>query len=179
MKFLTRKLGLLGALLALIPLGIVLAPSASASAKPPDNIVNWNTQGAICLGISGGKTDAPAVVWTCNTHADQLWRQGKEYGRTGYYQLVNNHNQCLGVSGGSTKEGARVVSWTCLTGHKDQYWKWDTTRNCSYDYLTYNTLDNLKSRYVLGIAGNSSKSGAAVVIWRYQGKCNNQFWDYY
>jgi hypothetical protein len=175
---LIRKIGLLATVFALVPSGILLGLTAPAGAAAGDNIQNWNTQGAICLGITGGEKDASALVWTCNNHADQQWRQGKEYGSTGYHQLVNNDNQCLGVYGGSAAEGAHVVGWDCLTGHKDQYWKWDTSRNCSYQSLTYNTLDNLNSGDVLGVEANSSTSGAGVIIWRFQGPCNNQFWDY-
>jgi hypothetical protein len=38
-------------------------------------------------------------------------------------------------------------------------------------------LENLNSGYVLGVGGNSTNWGAAVVQWPYQGVCNNQFWS--
>jgi hypothetical protein len=39
--------------------------------------------------------------------------------------IENKKGQCLGVAGGSTATGARIVGWTCLPSHHDQYWNYD------------------------------------------------------
>lgn len=158
----------------------VAAIHVSGSSNDPFYFYNYNSQAAgrpLCLGISGGKDDAPAVQWTCNGHPDQIWHLGLEWLNSPYYQLINNDNQCLGVAGGSTALGARVVGWTCQTGATNQYWAAGSS-SCGVYHPYYNlgaALDNVGR--VLGVSGNSLESGAAVVIWSFQGVCNNQFWE--
>jgi Ricin-type beta-trefoil lectin domain len=131
-----------------------------------------NLNSGLCLGISGGRDNAPAVQWNCNGHPDQIWQAGSAYGNTGFSQLINGNGQCLGVAGGSTAAGAHVVSWTCNTAHQDQYWRQDNF-TCAGGYFP---ILNLSSNLVLGVSGNSFSAGAAVVIWPFQNECNNQFW---
>jgi Ricin-type beta-trefoil lectin domain-like len=171
-------LGLAGSALGLA----AAAPAGAATSRPPVpaagstdpfEVVNYHS--GMCLGITGGEDDAPAVQWPCNGAANQAWHWGSEDGSTGHYQLINGDGECLGVAGASTKEGADVVGWTCLgTGHPDQYWQGNSTLLvCGGDYLPY---FDLHSGQVLGVAGNSTSKGASVVQWPYQGECNNQFW---
>jgi hypothetical protein len=57
----------------------VAAIHVSADSADPFNLYNYNSQAAgrtLCLGISGGKDDAPAVQWPCNGHPDQIWLAG-------------------------------------------------------------------------------------------------------
>jgi hypothetical protein len=140
-------------------------------------IVNYNSLGideGLCLGITGGEDEKPAVQWTCNESANQTWHWGEELGTTGFWQLINGDGECLGVAGGSEDEGADIVGWTCLgTGHKDQYWTPDTT----YDYEGFLPIFNYKSSYVVGVAGNSTAIGASVVQWHFEDELNNQFWE--
>jgi hypothetical protein len=140
-------------------------------------VVNFNSLNVgekLCLGISGGKDDAPAVQWDCNDSANQTWHWGDELGDTGYYQLVNGDDQCLGVAGGSDTEGADVVGWTCLgSGHPDQYWTLDDASEADNFYPIF----NYHSGYVLGVAGNSYEVGASVVQWHFQDEPNNQYWE--
>jgi endoglucanase len=144
------------------------APGASAASF---EVINYNS--GLCLGVSGGKNDQDAVQWTCNGHADQQWHWGSQNASyPGWYQLVNNVGSCLGVTGGSASEGARVVGWTCDgSTHYDQYWA-PQAENCG----GYVPLENLNSGYVLGVSGNSTAVGADIVQYAYQGVCNNQFW---
>ena len=187
-------LGLSGFGLAATPAGAATAPAdaadaadaagvqhASASFSPhtgkaeridATHIHNFNS--LLCLGIKGGNVSAPAVQWNCVNHGDQLWRTGKQI-RDGYYQIINNDNRCMGVQGGSTREGAAVVGWKCLgTSHPDQYWQIEG--GTCYGVSGYFMLKNYKSHYVVGVAGNSGRVGAAIVQWRDRGLCNNQVW---
>ena len=132
-------------------------------------LVNYNSH--LCLGIAGGRANARAVQWNCNNSANQAWHWGAEYGNSGYYQLVNGDNQCLGIRGGSTAVGAQVVGWNCLPGHRDQYW-YTPGLTCN----GYYPIANLKSGQVVGVSGNSRSNGANVIQWTYQKTCNNQFW---
>jgi hypothetical protein len=158
----------------------VTAIHVSADNADPFNFYNYNSQAAdrtLCLGISGGKDDAPAVQWTCNGHPDQIWHLGLEWFNSPYYQLINNDHQCLGVADGSIAQGARVVGWTCQTGAPNQYWAAGST-SCGSYHPYYNlgaVLDG--ANMVLGVSGNSLQAGASVVIWGFQARCNNQFWE--
>lgn len=134
----------------------------------------FNHHSGLCLGINGDKNDQPAVQWGCVLHNDQFWYfTGPNPSHPGYYHLENLINSCLGVAGGSKTKGARVVGWTCYGAkHPDQYWTETEVGNpCG------TVLKNLNSGYVLGVDDNSTKYGAAVVQWPYQGVCNNQFWS--
>lgn len=80
-----------------------------------------------CLGISGGSTaaGAQAIQWDCNGNPDQFvqfqWT-GKTSGGWPVYHIIDyNSGMCLGVSGGSTAQGAKVIQWPC-NGNADQEW---------------------------------------------------------
>jgi endoglucanase len=137
-------------------------------------IGNYNS--GFCLGIGGGSTvnGAGVVQFSCiNGHPDQQWHSGGTIAG-GYYQIVNGDGKCLAVGGGSTVAGARVVGWTCEgTSHPDQYWRIETGYNCD----GYHPIFNYNARGdALGVSGNSHAEFAHVVIWPFQGGCNNQFW---
>ena len=133
----------------------------NATNSDPFFVVNANS--GLCLGISGGADDAPAVQWTCETVANQEWHWGSELGSTGYYQLVNGDGQCLGVAG--TSEGARIYGWTC-TGAANQYWD-------PVDGKYGTVLWDYNSGMVVGVAGTAV--GAPVVQWDFTGALN-QYW---
>jgi hypothetical protein len=125
-----------------------------------------------CLGIGSG---GGAGNWYCTFTNDQAWDLGRRWGTTGYYELVNKKGQCLGVSGASTAEGARVVGWTCIARHPDQYWGFSAIYSGGVQIGW--AVVNLHSGYVLGVAGASPDNGAAVVQWPYQGaNALNQDW---
>jgi hypothetical protein len=136
-------------------------PLQSGTASDPFFVVNDNS--GLCLGISGGRSDAPAVQWNCEAVANQEWHWGSELGSTGYFQLINGDGQCLGIGGGSTRAGAPAYGWTC-NGHHDQYW-----------FASGGVATDYNSQLVLGVAGGSTAVGAAVVQWPYTGAAN-QFW---
>ena len=186
----------IASILGLTALGLADAPAGAATAQPastpssalssnalqfsPTHIRNFSS--GLCLGTQGGLDNHPAVQWTCVNHADQLWRTGGSlngiFGTA--YQVINNNNpnQCLGVAGGSTTEGADVVGWNCGgPSHPDQYW-YIGSFFCTKSGTTYYTFDNFKSNWVMGVAGGSTAVGAAVVQFRYQSMCNNQFWSH-
>jgi hypothetical protein len=135
---------------------------AAAAAVASFHIVNFNS--GLCLGISGGDDDAPAVQWPCEGAANQEWHWGSENGLFfAYRQLVNGDGQCLGVAAGSKAPGARVYGWNC-NGAFNQYW-----------FASGGQVTNLGSSLVLGVAGNSPAPGAAVVQWPFTGALN-QVW---
>jgi hypothetical protein len=140
--------------------------SGAQSASPTFHLINSNGNYHLCLGISGGNDDSPAVQWSCNNNPDQIWHWGAA-NSAGYRELVNNDNQCLGVAGESKEWGARVYGWTC-NGHPDQYWQ--PVPNNGYD-----GLNDYHSQLVLGVAGNSTAVGAAIVQWPFN-DLGNQWW---
>ena len=160
MRRFTRKL-----LVGLATLATASGLSVNAAhAGLYDGIYNLNS--GRCLGIANGL----AGIWNCTTHPDQTWHWGAYFPyQYNYRQLINGNGQCLGVQGGSTAQGARVVAWTC-NGHEDQYWFYNSTP----DY----TVSNYSSGMVLGVYGGSTANGAAVVQWGGNGN-GDQGWNVY
>jgi len=113
-----------------------------------------NTNHQLCLGIASNKN---GILASCTFVHDQAWHRGKEARHSGYYQWINAYGQCLGVAGGSKKNGARVVGAKCggLT-HPDQYWAVEFAGPLTY----LCTVFNYHSGYVMQPASN--KKGAAV-----------------
>lgn len=162
--------------LRLLAIASIISVSALYLAAAPAHATNiyihyTNFSSGLCLGISGGQDNAPAVQWNCNGHPDQQWTRGA-VNNLGYGQEINLDGECLGVAGGSTAEGATVVGWNC-NGHSDQYW-YPGTVTCNGS--TVEVLFNYKSNYVLGVQGGSTANGATLVQWRWQQLCNNQDW---
>jgi hypothetical protein len=149
--------------------GLATLATASALSVNPAQAAPWNAiynpNSGRCLGIANGL----AGVWNCTTNPDQTWHWGTSSSYPYYRHLVNGNGQCLGVQGGSTAQGARVVAWTCLN-HDDQYWNWYN----SYSYNYYGPVTNLNSAMVLGVYGTAN--GAAVVQWGSNGNYD-QAWE--
>jgi hypothetical protein len=118
-----------------------------------------------CIGISGGK----AGIFTCTFVNDQAWQviATKTVKGNSYAQIENEKSQCLGVS------KTRVVGQACNSANNGQYWN-NTVRGVVCGAAA--PVVNLASGKVVGVAGASTANGAAVVVFSYQHKCNNQFW---
>jgi hypothetical protein len=118
-----------------------------------------------CIGISGGK----AGIFTCTFVNDQAWKviAAKTVKGNSYAQIENAKGQCLGVS------KLRVVSQACNSASNGQYWN-NTVKGVVCGAAA--PVVNLASGDVVGVAGASTANGAAVVMFGYQHKCNNQFW---
>lgn len=118
-----------------------------------------------CIGISGGK----AGIWNCTFVNDQAWQviATKTVKGNSYAQLENTKGQCLSVS------KTRVVGQACNSSNNSQFWN-NTVKGVVCGAST--PVVNLASGKVVGVAGGSTANGAAVVIFAYQKKCNNQFW---
>lgn len=92
------------------------------------NLVNGDGQ---CLAVAGGSTDAGAAIWgyTCVRSLDQYWLVDSPYN---WAPLVNQKgfesgtgNDVVGVAGGSTDNGARLVLWWFVDGAANQLWETD------------------------------------------------------
>jgi len=89
--------------------------------------VNDNGQ---CLAVAGGSTANAALIWGWNCvygegAANQYWRPDYEE-ISGLAHLANMgtylDGMVLGVWGGSTDNGARLVQYTQIPGAINQYW---------------------------------------------------------
>ena len=183
----TRNLRLLVAAITLALAGglaTAVAPAASATiAGVPQQAVSTrsitasavttsilNSHSGRCLGINSSRD---AGIWNCTGGADQTWHWGSANSRNGdYHQIINKKGQCLGVAGGSTANGARIVGWSCLgSGHVDQYWLY----SCVWlgegsNLCVLNNLGTPVNAYslggkVIGVSGGSTANGAAAVLW--------------
>jgi hypothetical protein len=161
MRRLSRKL--LVGFAALAAASTVSVNTAQAATFPPNAIGNWHS--GRCLGIS---TNGLAGIWNCTTNPDQTWHWGGSLDPevTWFRQLINGNNQCLGVQGGSTAVGARVVAWAC-DGKPNQYWGPDSVTGEA-------VLKNLNDGY-LGVGGVRVSNGAPVVQWSFTGN-PDQYW---
>jgi hypothetical protein len=146
-----------------------------------------NITDGMCLGIAANAYEGDAVQWKCNGSTNQDWAWGGELGSTGFYQIVNGNNSCLGLAGGDHSNGTQVVGWQCYGTHDDQYWTWfDDAGLCttqSGDTITYyfpiiDYLDNTNTggEEVVGVSGGSTSEGAKLVGYELNGDCNNQWW---
>jgi hypothetical protein len=150
----------------------------TSNAITNNNILNYGTCQASgscnlkddkCLGIIGGKDDAEAVLWSCETAANQQWHWGKSYpgsGDPGARQLINGDGQCLGVLGGKVASGAEVVGWTCLgSGHPDQYW-FDQLSQCSAIECNYFENES-NSNLILSTENFDLGNGTEITVYGY------------
>lgn len=97
-----------------------------AAALPTGSLINGGDR-SLCLGIqNSGVGSDNAVLGGCSRSPTQTWRVrattvvGTWFG----YQFENGANQCLGVTGGSTASGARVVQGPCgAVSDHSQIWR--------------------------------------------------------
>jgi hypothetical protein len=152
-------------------------PTAHGRAHPLTTGVFENYVTGMCMGLSGGHNDSQAVVWKCNGASNQSWSDTFPWAKP--QPIYNgNHGQCLGVSGGSTRQGADVMGWRCQPGVANQQWEFGTGPLCQHDYSNNNyfPIYNRETGMVVGVSGASTKEGAHLVMWHLQSGCNNQYW---
>jgi len=155
-------------------LGIAVVPGASAKSNLAAGTITFVNQNVTrCLGIPG---NGKAGIYNCTYVKDQAWNVVGTLtsNHITWAQLQNNKGQCLGVEGASVHEGARVVGETCNGSDNSQYW--NNSRLNAVCGSGFTPVINYASGYVLGVSRNRKANGSSVVIWPYQGKCNNQFW---
>jgi hypothetical protein len=171
------------------PAGSVPAQAAARSdaSDPPSSYGLVNYEGGpddddYCLGVSGDENDQPSVLWQCNGHADQRWQfenvyPDKSAGGYTFMNLVNNNGSCLAVAGGAYAGGTDLYGWTCK-GTNDQFWAVAGIICGAYAaLLNYNAYEH-GYFYVAGVSGGKIANGTNIVLWKYQGECNNQFWNW-
>jgi ricin-type beta-trefoil lectin protein len=157
---------------ALTGLAVQTAIPASASDSPSSQIRNYmGYPTGMCLGISKGADDSPAVLWPCNGKANQDWHWGTEDpSNPGNWPLVNGAGQCLGVNQGSTGQGAAIMGWDC-NGKPNQYWE----PNGSNPEHAYINIENEGSTLDVGVEGGDNAQGQPLVQWPWQ-DADNQYW---
>jgi hypothetical protein len=149
------------------PTAIGSAGAAAASTEPyTGTLVFVNYSVDRCIGIAGGR----AGIYNCTFLKDQAWRviRTKTVRGNSYAQIENRKGQCMSVS------GARVVGQKCNKSNNAQYWNNTIKGVVCRDGST--PVVNLKSGDVVGVKNASTANGAAVIIFGYQDRCNNQFW---
>lgn len=170
-----RKSRLVASLAALVTaVGLAAFTGLGASATTTTNI--YNTNSGRCLGIN---SSGDAGIWNCTNaggRSDQTWHWGAKSSSMpngeAYYQLINGRGQCLGVAGGSTASGARIVGFRCIASHKDQYWQYNSVWGgceCGDGPVLANLQTPLSGLSlggkVIGVSGGSKANGAPLVLW--------------
>lgn len=151
--FAGRRLGV-----ALATAGLLALSLTSVVAAPPANAApfQWlfeNAEHLTCL-TSGGHSDTTATVYACGVSRNEEWHYGALHGA--YAQIINGDGQCLGVAGGSASAGARVVVWSCISGHDDQYWLPEGNMGGTIDFI------NQHSQLAIQIACDCDGNGRVV-----------------
>ena len=157
-------------LTALSAIGASATTTAAAAPAASAAISGFEIANNDGLCLTAG-VDAPAVQAICTFAPNQTWHQIAVSGRG--VVLKNNLHQCLSIARSSKSRGARVYGWRCK-GTPDQYWTW-------YVFVNYGSyIENLNSHLVLGVAGGSTKIGAAVIQWSGQSPPRglNQAWNF-
>ncbi len=186
MKVRFRLAAVMATVVACAGLSLAGAGPASAATNTVAGfaLANYSLNGSTPMCMTGGSTNsAPVSVEPCNGSkygAQQAWHWLDPFG-TGRYapysQLADGSGKCLGVSAGSNTQGSHLVTFTCKTGHFDQYWEVLTQYSCSRTSMnTFYPIDNDGSGLVIGTNAGSMKDGTALIIYHYQFKCNNQDW---
>jgi hypothetical protein len=84
-----------------------------------------------------------------------------------------NPNYCLGITNGSTAEGASTIIWAC-NGNNDQSW--------SPEYVgtdgggNYYHIVNLKSGQCMGLYNGTTQEGTTPIQWACNGNADQQWY---
>jgi hypothetical protein len=98
-----------------VAIAIVALAAGPANAHPIGATI-FNPASERCVGISNGL----AGIWDCTGNADQMWHKFPVSGSVDQLTNLNGYRQVqqqgrrggfLGVAGGATNNGARVVQW--------------------------------------------------------------------
>jgi hypothetical protein len=127
----------------------------------PGNIYNPNS--GKCIGIDAS---GYAGIWPCTSNNDQTWQwQNQFFDGNGieWGQLVNGNGVCLGVSAGSTSQGARIRSWTC-EDVANQYWHAASGNTYITNYGGFYT-NGSSGPSIIGVHSGATTPGASLVLW--------------
>lgn len=119
------------------------------------------------MAVSGAaKAGAPLIQVPRNDYAQQVFVLQRT--PDGWGTLVHTGSQLVvGVAGGSTADGAKLILWT-PDGSANQQWRVEERPGG-------NVLINKGSGKVIGVWGGSKQSGAALLQWHADGT-PNQLW---
>jgi hypothetical protein len=172
----SRLVGVVIMLLAAVSaIAVPTAPAAAASGTRALQLAHlWNLKSGLCMGVEGGRTSNGSRVlqWNCNGAPDQLWNvdfSGSDRQVVNYLRSPSNQYACLGVSGGSTAQGAQLVVWQC-DGSRNQKWSAQGSSACGGHILV-----NQGSGQLISVEGGSTSNGAPVIQWPH-GSTPDQTW---
>jgi hypothetical protein len=156
---------------------IVLATNVARAADPTTgdyfNLLNVDEGQNKCVGLWGKvpNTGAMAIGWQCKSVTaaeDQAWYfdttdcitvTAEDTGATSQYCSIRNGlnpSKCLGIDGGSRREGAYAKVWDCGgPAHPDQYWLPSVVAYFG-EYILWNYNQSFMG---LGVVGYSNISG--------------------
>jgi Ricin-type beta-trefoil lectin domain len=152
------------------------AAPANAQTGPPAELHNMQNS-YYCLGIAGGRgPGSRAVLWKCNGSKNQMWALGTKYGSgdNTSWQLRNEDGWCLAIAGGSSKNGADFIAWTCKSHAKDsnEYFQPYLNSNGTLAFINYQDVFSKE----IGVKGGVMANGSSIVQWPYNGDFN-QYWS--
>ncbi|MCM3626826.1 RICIN domain-containing protein [Paenibacillus glycanilyticus] len=120
------------------------------------------------------KDGTQASQRTLNGNANQKWELIGT--GDGYYKLKNaNSGKVLGMSGGSTGDGAPVIQWA-ESGSTNQ--NWSLAPVAHIDLTKTYSITNLNSLKALGTVNNSAGDGAQIEQRTYSADSASQKWQF-
>jgi len=157
----------------IVPGGDVLCQWVAINWPEPDPATWVNYNSRKYLDLQGPDTRYGEIIhqWTYTGAPNQWWYTSIS---TTYHQVTSEYDRlCMGVSGGSTANGASVIQWGC-NGNADQKWAYRYTGVMVGGWPVFNIV-NLNSHRCLGISGGSLATGAPAIQWECNGN-RDQMW---
>jgi hypothetical protein len=118
------------------------------------------------------KGDIKAAAATLEEMKEFLARGPSAAAPTGLFVIAtrNGGNKVLGLSGGSTDDGTKVMTADYVKGDQSQLWK-SVPAGDGWVYI-----ENAKSGTVMSVAGNGTGNGSEVIIARKSPGSTSQMW---
>jgi hypothetical protein len=135
--------------------------------------------------LAGHGRDAHMVLRGCTGSAGQDWHWGQENpDDMGFYQIVADGQNCLGLADDRTSPGTPVVVRRCAgSGDANQFWQpAKSYAACTKRSTRYFLLVNLRAvesptdaALVIG-AHAGGTTDRVVALGQWAGQCNGEYW---
>jgi ricin-type beta-trefoil lectin protein len=166
----SRLIGVVMMLIAaMVAIAVPAGPAGAATGALGKQLTTpWNLNSGLCMGVEGGHTNNGhrVIQWGCDGTDNQKWWIDFS---GDYSEVVNRRASdsrkvaCLGVSGGSTADGAQLVVWEC-DGSDNQQWRTEGSPACGGHILV-----NKGSGRLISVEGASGSQGAPIILWHWGG----------
>lgn len=158
----------------LVACGLLAAFAPPAAALPGWSII-VNVHSSKCLNADINSNHV--IQWTCNTNAENMnWSLVYVYDGNNDYELQVDTGgvgaSCAGVQGGSTADGAYIVTMSCDAIGRMLYHQIKVNDASGGEY----EFKNVNSGDCLNVQQKSVNNGADIIQWPCNGDGNELWW---